>query len=186
MFALVSLSFAAPCPLPPVSAADATVTTDGAVHLLARDASATCWWIVDDAGDARVAARWERTRREAVVLTALPDGRAVVVLQEPGEPGRCRLVVRTEGGGERPLSIDLPARPARLFAHVERPLVALVWAGTSGAAVWLVDVDAGRTVAAAELPAAVTAHLGFAVHSDALLVDGAGPAISPGRDDARR
>ncbi|MFN7142763.1 MAG: hypothetical protein ACK4YP_03235, partial [Myxococcota bacterium] len=148
MVALLALAaHAAPCP--PPDASTATVASDGSAHVLAADASVACWWIVDDGGDARVAARWDPTRRAPVALVAVPDGRAAVVLVEPG---RVRLGVRAEGGGERRL-LDLPGVPDRLLAHPSRPVVALVWSASADR-VWVVDLDTGTlsatTVAAGE------------------------------------
>lgn len=148
MVAVLALAaHAAPCPAP--DAADATVAADGAAHILAADDAVACWWIVDDGGDARVAARWDPARRAPVALVAVADGRAAVVLVEPG---RVRLGVRAEGGGERRL-LDLPGVPDRMIAHPTRGVVALVWRGAADL-VWVVDLDTGAlsatTVAAGE------------------------------------
>ncbi|MDP2313256.1 MAG: hypothetical protein Q8P41_10150 [Pseudomonadota bacterium] len=154
MFAFASLALAAPCPAP-VPLPDAALSPDGAAHVLARDATTVCWWIVDDRGDARVAARWDRARRDPLALTALPDGRVVLVVFEPadaarGTADRWRLVVREEGGGDTRVGGVLPAAPVRMLANDEAPLVALVWADT--APVLVIDVPTGRPVVSAEVP----------------------------------
>ncbi|MDP2307704.1 MAG: hypothetical protein Q8P18_16895 [Pseudomonadota bacterium] len=111
--ALVSSASGAPCPPPIVSAAPwgTALTPDGAAHVLARDAAVACWWVVDDAGDGRIAGRWDRSDREPLGVTALPDGRAAVVLLEPG----AGVLVRTESGEDARAGVD-PAWLAGLLA----------------------------------------------------------------------
>ncbi|MES2640584.1 MAG: hypothetical protein V4850_13910 [Myxococcota bacterium] len=117
LFVLVPFALGAPCPPPtlPPAPGFTTVTPDGAAHILARDEEVACWWVVDDAGDGRVAARWDRSRRDPLGVTTLADGRAVVVLLEPG----ARVLVRTEAGDDARWAID-PAWLADLLAS--RPL----------------------------------------------------------------
>jgi hypothetical protein len=180
----VTLALAASCPPPADPAPGGTLSADGAVHLLVRDDQAVCWWIVDDVGDMRVGARWDLTRRHAVALAALADGRVVVVLA--GEEG-WQLGVRVEQGPERRLRVSLPAPPDRLLVHPERPLAALVWARRGGGAgVWLVDVDAGEVVARAELPSGHGARITFDPDAPALVVDRGALTLSPGSPDAPR
>lgn len=83
LLALLPAALAAPCPGPAGEAL--TFTPDGAAHVLARDAATTCWWIVDDAGDAYVAARWERPRPEPILLTAMAEGRLVLLVHDRAE-----------------------------------------------------------------------------------------------------
>jgi len=98
LFTLLSAAFAAPCPGPAGEAL--TLTPDGAAHILARDAAATCWWIVDDAGDASVVARWDRLRPEPWLLTTVAEGRLVVLARDAAD-ARWRV------------SLWLPLRPGR-------------------------------------------------------------------------
>lgn len=114
----ISSARGAPCPppTPPVAPWFSALTPDGAAHVLTRDTAVACWWVVDDAGDGRVAARWDRSRREPLGVTTLSDGRAVVVLVEPGE----HVLVRTEAGEDARSHVD-PAWLAELLAA--RPAV---------------------------------------------------------------
>lgn len=118
MVALVSLALSAsawgaPCPPPIVPSAPwfTAVTPDGAAHVLVREATVACWWVVDDGGDGHVAARWERTRREPLGVTTLADGRAVVVLIDAD----ARVLVRTEAGEDARAGVD-PRWLAELLA----------------------------------------------------------------------
>lgn len=135
VLALAVAHGACPPPEPHLAAATST-SADGAAHVLTRDADVACWWIVDDAGDALLAGRWERARKEPLLYAALPDGRIVAVLRD--DVGALRLVTRAEGDGDRRIGA-LDAPPARLVAHPTRPVVAVVW----DAVAWVVDVDSG-------------------------------------------
>ena len=73
-----------------------------------------------------------------------------------------------------------------LVAHPRRPLVALTWAHPDGDEVWIVDVDAGRTVASAVVPAGRALDATFEVEGEALRLDGGWLAVRPGRGDAPR
>ncbi len=181
---LLLLPCALSSPCPPPGGPPAGVSADGAAHVLVADPAVACWWIVDDAGDARLGGRWDRARRDPVRIVALADGRAVVVLREEREEGpRWRLGVRAEGEGERRLPLDLPGAPAWMEAHPSRPLVALAWPERGGLAVWLVDVDTGaRTTASVPGDAG---GLRFAAEAPALLW-GDALALSAWTSDAPR
>ena len=183
MFFLWPLAVAATtCPPAPSSGAAVppSISADGAVHLLVRGDVSACWWIVDEAGDARVGAHWDRSRRDPVALTALADGRAVVVFQDGGRFG---LAVREETGGERHYGLLLPGAPVRLIADRARARVALVFAASAGGQAWLVDLDSGRVVNTSDVTPEQTENMGFLAGE---LVDDRGPVFSRGGDDAPR
>lgn len=175
---LVAAALAAPCLAPPaVAVLDRAVSADGAGWLLAGDATQVCWWVVDDVGDARVAARWAGDVRP-IALAALGDGRAVLALEEPGG---WKLVVR-DGTGQVTLGWRPPVRPRGMAAHPDLPLLA-VW-GADGDAndAWLLDLGTGETFGPLRLPGAKPA-LHFRPGDPRLWL---GPAPAAVRGVARR
>lgn len=169
MFLAVSFAFAtAACPSASDASAlaDSDIGADGSAHVLVYDADVACWWIVDEQGDARVAARFGRTSRRPMRVEALEDGRALFVMDD------LTVQVRTETGARTTLPLFLPNFPERTLAHPSAPLVAFEFAIDDRASmVWLVDVNRGSIIGTASVPAA---GLGFHFESnvDGVVIDG--------------
>jgi hypothetical protein len=142
LFVLASFAFATTCPVPDASApvGPVTLSADGAAHVLTHDAAQACWWIVDDRGDPRLGAHWERAWRDPLMLAALFDGRVAVIFREAG---KLALAVRDARGSERHYGLLFAEAPQHLLAHATLPVVALVWPDGSAR---VVDVESGRVL----------------------------------------
>jgi hypothetical protein len=150
MTQLLSLAaFAAPCPSGPVHPLDLDIGPDGSANLLVPEATETCWWVVDDGGDAMLTDRWPAGGRRPVAIEALADGR-VALLMDDG-----RITVRDREGAARTLLSTRDRPPEVVLAHPDLPLLALQFdRGGDTARVWLVDADDGRVLASVAVPRA--------------------------------
>jgi hypothetical protein len=182
LLSLASLAFASVCP-PPDEGSPVSLAPDGDAYALAADATQVCWWILDDRGDARLGARWDRARRYPVALVALADDRVALVLRSPEG---WSLGVRGEGIAERRLALDTDRPPDRLLAHPDLALVALAWTRGDAARITLVDVDALKVVATASVPAAHAQRLAFRGAGPTFSVDDGWLLVTPGRRDGPR
>ncbi|MFZ5478353.1 MAG: hypothetical protein ACOZNI_16415 [Myxococcota bacterium] len=135
------------CPRVDVAVPDYDLAPDGSTWLLVSDDRVVCWWVVDDNGDERVAAKWSRFgSRWPVAIEALGDGSALLAMSE--EDGGWHLLLISPEGERRVLPAMLPGRPSRMLAHPELPLVAMrVPLDATRVRVVLVDVAAGRSLA---------------------------------------
>lgn len=177
------LASAAPCPKPEAAAVRGwDVAPNGDAWTLATAAGTTCWWSIDDDGDARVVATWRAdAERRPVALAALADGRAALILEDASG---WRLAVRHPAGGSQNLAVRLEEPPARLVAHPSLPLVGVVSVADRGIVrVLLVDVMEERVVASATVDRARGA-VHFRAQDDRLYLSGS-PELAMAADGMR-
>lgn len=137
MLLLLSSALAAPiCPRPDSTSAvvDLSVADDGAAYVLTSDGVQTCWWIVDDREETRVAARWQVADGAPIAVEAMADGRALFAMADG------RLNLRSPDGARHNLRVEPGGRVSRMIAHPTLPIVALV-VGEGGLMARVIDVD---------------------------------------------
>lgn len=138
-------------------AAPPLLALDGSAHLLAADGERACWWIVDDAGDARRAGCWDGASETIRLLAALPGDRVLVARREARGEG-WRIGVRGEDG-ERALARRLPGPPERVWVEDAAAGGALAWTRAHHDDLWCFSADERLT--SFVLPPGATRDPGF-------------------------
>lgn len=113
---VLGLATAAPCPTAP--RLDVRLSPDGSAHYLVQTIDQTCWWVVDDNGDATVGGRWQAPRR-LVEVVPLPDGVTLLVVEE--QTGVSLFLAYGPWRFEKLLW--LPARPVSFLRHETQAIV---------------------------------------------------------------
>ena len=162
---------AGPCPAPnepETIILDEDAAPDGAEFVLTEAPDSVCWWVVRTGQRAEVVHRWSLEARFPSRVEALPDGRAVFVMND------LRLQVRHPADKEyRNLELTLPGKPDVVLAHGHRDWLAVtIPVDAATARVLLIDVDRERALASIAL-SSDDLSLSFLQNNDALFLDGA-------------